>query len=451
VHTLKDTPDIHIGFLYFDSLFWSMVNHSLQTEAERVGVKFASIPTQTSDDQMFYVKQLLAQGVNALLIESVSANVSEFIPVLDEIRANNLPLVFLNAEVEGHPEFCTVRSDHRKGQILVAEYLFEQLGGQGKVAYLQGVGKPGEIRREGFHSLLEQYPNIELVFEAQGRWLHEMGRELTRQALNEHADLQGVVAANDAMALGAIEAITGAGGTGEILVTGFDAIPEALIAIYREELIITARQSVHTMASEAIKMLVKTAKGDKLPSLVLTDVELITRDNLLHAATTDLGLLPKIFRDLADGYNEQKRLQAETIETQRQMIEQLSSPIIPLIDAPDGSGSIIAMPLVGAIDSLRARDITRSLLAGISQYQAQIVVLDLTGVSIIDSQVANYLHKTIQAARLKGARPIITGISEAVAESIVDLGIDWSGVKTLSDLQTGLVVSLNNLGIKLTR
>ncbi|MCP4540417.1 MAG: anti-anti-sigma factor, partial [Chloroflexi bacterium] len=65
--------------------------------------------------------------------------------------------------------------------------------------------------------------------------------------------------------------------------------------------------------------------------------------------------------------------------------------------------------------------------------------------------VANHLNKTIQAARLKGARTIITGISDAVAETIVDLGIDWSEITTLSDLQTGLKVALSSMGIKLTK
>jgi rsbT co-antagonist protein RsbR len=70
-------------------------------------------------------------------------------------------------------------------------------------------------------------------------------------------------------------------------------------------------------------------------------------------------------------------------------------------------------------------------------------------VPIVDSGVASHLDKTIQAARLKGAQTIITGISEEVAEAIVDLGIDWSGVETLSDLQTGLRAALGSLGITL--
>jgi rsbT co-antagonist protein RsbR len=104
------------------------------------------------------------------------------------------------------------------------------------------------------------------------------------------------------------------------------------------------------------------------------------------------------------------------------------------------------MPLVGSIDSGRAREITRTLLAGIGVYRAQVVILDVTGVAVIDSGVANHLNKTIQAARLKGAQTIITGVSDAVAETIVDLGIDWGNVDTLRDLQTGLVMALASMG-----
>ncbi len=142
---------------------------------------------------------------------------------------------------------------------------------------------------------------------------------------------------------------------------------------------------------------------------------------------------------------ERERLQQEIIEAQRQALRELSTPIIPIMDR------IIVMPLVGNIDSMRARDITRSLLAGIREHRGSVVILDITGVPIVDSGVADHLNRTIQAARLKGARTIITGISDAVAETIVDLGIDWSGVETLSDLQSGLFAALQSLGVKLTR
>jgi len=142
---------------------------------------------------------------------------------------------------------------------------------------------------------------------------------------------------------------------------------------------------------------------------------------------------------------EREHLHQELIEAQQRSIQELSTPVIPIMDR------ILVMPLVGSIDSMRAKHIMRTLLAGIRAHRAQVVILDITGVPIVDSGVAGHLDKTIQAAQLKGARTIVTGISDAVAEAIVDLGIDWNKLDTLSDLQTGLVVALHSLGIKLTQ
>jgi rsbT co-antagonist protein RsbR len=145
---------------------------------------------------------------------------------------------------------------------------------------------------------------------------------------------------------------------------------------------------------------------------------------------------------------ERALMQQEIIEAQKKTLQELSTPIIPLMKTP--KGGIIVMPLIGSIDSERARDITRAMLAGIREHRAKIVLLDITGVSIIDSGVVTHLNKTIQAARLKGAHTIVTGISDAVAETIVDLGIDWASVDTLNNLQTGLLAALNSLGLEVT-
>jgi PAS domain S-box-containing protein len=134
---------------------------------------------------------------------------------------------------------------------------------------------------------------------------------------------------------------------------------------------------------------------------------------------------------------ERERLQQEIIEAQKQAIRDLSTPIIPVMEG------IIVMPLIGSIDASRAREITRTLLAGIDAHRARAVILDITGVPIVDSEVAAHLDKSVQTARLKGARTIVAGISDAVAEAVVDLGIDWGHVETVRDLQTGLAAALN--------
>lgn len=161
---------------------------------------------------------------------------------------------------------------------------------------------------------------------------------------------------------------------------------------------------------------------------------------------TGEDIIQAIIRDITEqklAEAEQERLQQEIIEAQQRAIQELSTPIIPVMDG------IIVMPLVGSIDSLRAKDLLRTLLEGITHYRARVVILDVTGVSIVDTGIVNHLDKTIQAARLKGARTIVTGISDAVAETIVDLGIDWGKIQTLSNLQAGLLAALRSLGIQL--
>ena len=163
----------------------------------------------------------------------------------------------------------------------------------------------------------------------------------------------------------------------------------------------------------------------------------------LHDAEGNISGVLGTYEDITERKRaeaERERLQQEVIEAQKRSLQELSTPIIPIMER------IIVMPLIGSIDTLRARDITRKLLAGIREHRAKVVILDITGVPIVDSGVASHLNKTIQAARLKGARTIVTGISDAVAETIVDLGIDWSGIKTLADLRTGLMVALAKMG-----
>jgi len=136
---------------------------------------------------------------------------------------------------------------------------------------------------------------------------------------------------------------------------------------------------------------------------------------------------------------ERDRLQEEIIKTQQRAIQELSSPVIPVMEG------IIVIPLIGTLDAKRSKELMQSLLQGIHNHQASVVILDITGVPMIDTATAGYLNKTIQVTRLKGASVIITGVSDAVAETIIDLGIDWSNLETLPDLQTGLIVAQQRL------
>jgi rsbT co-antagonist protein RsbR len=111
----------------------------------------------------------------------------------------------------------------------------------------------------------------------------------------------------------------------------------------------------------------------------------------------------------------------------------------------------LVLPLIGGIDAARAREITRALLASVSEHKAQVVVIDVSGVTAIDAEVTNALDRAVQAVRLKGAQAIIAGISDVLAETIIDLGIDWSSIDTPRDLPSGVALALRKLNLHITR
>jgi anti-anti-sigma factor len=121
-------------------------------------------------------------------------------------------------------------------------------------------------------------------------------------------------------------------------------------------------------------------------------------------------------------------------------VKQLSTPVIKLYDR------VIVMPIVGDIDAERAEQIERSLLAGIEAHGAEEVLLDLTGVAVVDEEVAAGLLRAAGAAQLLGASVTLVGITPKVARSIVHLEVDLSGVTTRADLQSGLLHAMARLG-----
>jgi PAS domain S-box len=121
--------------------------------------------------------------------------------------------------------------------------------------------------------------------------------------------------------------------------------------------------------------------------------------------------------------------QEEQLRAQQATLRELSTPLIPLTD------NLVVMPIVGTIDSARAQQIMEVLLEGISTYGSEIAILDITGVRVIDTQVADGLIRAAQAARLLGSEVILTGISPEVAQTLVHLAIDLSGIVTYRDLR----------------
>lgn len=129
---------------------------------------------------------------------------------------------------------------------------------------------------------------------------------------------------------------------------------------------------------------------------------------------------------------EQQASLLDEIELQRGLIRDLSVPVIPI------SASTLVMPLVGSLDSARLQQIQEQGLRAIERTSARVLVLDVTGVPIVDSHVAQGLLNVVQACRLLGARTMLVGIRPEVAQAMVSVGIDMRAVRTYADLQSAL-------------
>ena len=134
--------------------------------------------------------------------------------------------------------------------------------------------------------------------------------------------------------------------------------------------------------------------------------------------------------------------QPDALEQQRRMIAGMQTPIVQLWD------SILALTIVGTLDTARAQEMTEALLERIVATGSEFVLLDITGVPVVDTSVSQHLLETVTAARLLGAEVFIVGLSSHTAITLVHLGVDLSGVITRTTLARGLELALSRLGLE---
>jgi rsbT co-antagonist protein RsbR len=137
---------------------------------------------------------------------------------------------------------------------------------------------------------------------------------------------------------------------------------------------------------------------------------------------------------------ERARLQEEVIRMQASLLDELSTPVIPL------TNRIMVMPLIGSMDTRRAQQILTNLLNGVSEHRAEVVIIDITGVVVVNTSVAATLINAAQSIRLLGAQAVITGIRPEVAQTLVATGVDLKSIVTAGTLQSGIAYALKQSG-----
>jgi rsbT co-antagonist protein RsbR len=140
-----------------------------------------------------------------------------------------------------------------------------------------------------------------------------------------------------------------------------------------------------------------------------------------------------------------QRAREEVINRQQQELLELSTPVVKLWDG------ILALPMIGTLDSSRTQIVMESLLQKIVDTESQIAILDITGVPTVDTLVAQHLLKTVTALRLMGAECIISGVRPQIAQTIVHLGVDLQGVTTKANLADALRLAMKRVGFSVSK
>jgi rsbT co-antagonist protein RsbR len=156
---------------------------------------------------------------------------------------------------------------------------------------------------------------------------------------------------------------------------------------------------------------------------------------LIDDLTDELRQREKVQRELEEKLKKIQDQQKTIVQQQDDLLE-LSSPVTKVWD------NILILPVIGTLDSQRTQIMMENLLHKIVETGCTISILDITGVPTVDTQVANHLLKTVTSARLLGAECIISGISPAIAQTIVHLGINLSSIKTKATLQDAMIYAM---------
>jgi ABC-type sugar transport system substrate-binding protein len=251
----------------------------------RVSQKYPNVELQVLDAEGDAQKQIqqmdtfIASGVNVIAICPRDAN--QLIPSTENAIAAGIPVVTVGALLEEDVGQSVVTSVNEAGGEMLMNWVAEKLGNKGNIAIMRGpIGASAEIQRfEGFQRVLDANPDMKVVFDQTANWSREEGTTLMENWLETGTEINALVAQNDEMALGALQAIEATGKKDQIIVVGMDGILDALNAVKDGRLDCTCFQSAIGQGFGGIDMAVEVANG-AAPTLKDIGWTLVLPDNV---------------------------------------------------------------------------------------------------------------------------------------------------------------------------
>jgi len=272
----------HFGYVVQDlgNQFWLTMSHGVQDRAAELGHRVTVLDARTDPNrQLANVEDLIQRGIDALLLSPWDAPSGG--TATEAANKAGIPVFVLDIGVSSGKYETLIVSDNYAGGVIAAEYMAQLLGGRGDVAIIQcQLGyEIVSLREQGFEDRATEL-GLRVVAKQPADSQRALGMTVMQNILQARPNLRGVFSCNDEMALGAIEAIRAAGKQNDIVVIGFDAIPDALDAIEDGRMAATVAQRPYEIGRMGVDAAVAYLKGEKLESTTYIPVELVTKENL---------------------------------------------------------------------------------------------------------------------------------------------------------------------------
>jgi ribose transport system substrate-binding protein len=287
-------PTVALVLKTLNNPFFIDLERGARQAADSLGVRLVVQAPEREIDvekQMQIVENLIQRRVDALIV--VPSGSREIVPAIVKANRANIPVVIADTRVDtaalrqGGGETRTfIGSDNLEGGRIAGEFVAERLGGSGRVAVIEGIPghETGDSRLRGFREAVARHPGIQIVSSQTANWERDQAFNVMQNILQSHPELQAVFAANDVMALGAVEAIAAAGRTGKVVVVGFDAQKDATDAIGADRMDATIAQHPAEMGKLAVENAFKLLRGESIPADIPVRIELISKEKLPAAS-----------------------------------------------------------------------------------------------------------------------------------------------------------------------
>lgn len=261
--------------------FWAAVERGARDTAKALGVKLVVLAPPAETDVQAQISQIedqIAKRVSALVV--APTDVSALNATFDKARARKIPVLFVDTDGTWPHKVTFIGTDNRAGGALGGKFLCDTLKGKGDVAIITGVMTTQSIRArvEGARATMQKC-GLKVVAELPANSDRALGQQVMEDILTSKPSVKGAFAANDLMALGAAEAVKARGKTGQILLVGFDAIPEAARTILKGELAASVAQSPYNMGKFGVENALKVLQGKKIAKRIDTGTILVTKKN----------------------------------------------------------------------------------------------------------------------------------------------------------------------------